>query len=439
MNIKTPIHDFLTNYSRKNLTRCHTPGLKGRGVLNPAHDITEINGADSLYAGISENTGIIAESERFAAALFGAKKTLYSCSGGTLAIQAMLTILKTASRKNKVIAFRYAHRSFVSTAALLGFEVDWIYPGEFLSAALIPEEIKQAVTPDTAAVFVNGLDYYGGTCDIESIAKVCKQSEIPLLTDNAHGAYSVLTGNHPISLGAAMSADSAHKTLPALTGAAYLHIGTQKFAQNTKAATALFGTSSPSYLILESLDLCNKHIAGEKSKSKTEAFGLVANLKQNLLSTGFELHQSDSLRITVNARACGFTGIELAAALRENRVECEYADKNYTVLLFSTITDGRETEAVRTAFNKIHKKAPLKPLTFLVVKPKQEMNMRDALFTPDSDCAFLQPRQAKGKICAEITAPCPPGIPVIMPGELIGEAETEILENFGVEKIRVLN
>ncbi|MCL1822767.1 MAG: aminotransferase class V-fold PLP-dependent enzyme [Oscillospiraceae bacterium] len=443
MNVKTPICDFLTAYTGKKRTRCHTPGSKGRVYK---HDITEINGADSLYEPCScaadTTTGIIAESENIAARLFGAAKTLYSCSGSTLAVQTMLSLIKTsaeANGKNRIAAFRYAHRSFISAAALLGFDIDWIYPEEFLSACLKPEAVKEAVRPDTAAVFVNSLDYYGGMCGIQEISSVCKQADIPLLVDNAHGAYFILTGGHPITHGASMTADSAHKTLPVMTGAAYLHINDTRFTENAKSAMAVFGTSSPSYLILESLDTCNKHIAEAKDKVKQAdfAFALTEELKQSLKASGFALKESDLLRITVNARESGYTGVEFAAELRQNGVEPEYADENYTVLLFSTVTNKKEITAVNKAFQKIKIKKPLPPLIYPVIKPKSNISAREALFhSKHYDITELN--TAKDRICAEVIAPCPPGIPLIMPGELIGADEIELLKSFRVKRIRVI-
>jgi len=441
MSVKTPVSDFLNDYVKENRVRCHTPG--GKGQIYP-HDITEINGAGSLY----ESAGIIAESERIAAGLFGAAKTLYSCSGSTMAIQAMLALVKTGSNiKKRIAAFRYAHRSFVSAAALLDFDIDWIYPDEFMSAKINPEAVRQIVNPGTAAVFVNSIDYYGGECDINATARACGHTgtagvfKPPLLVDNAHGAYLAFTDKHPIMLGAAMTADSTHKTLPALTGAAYLHINDERFTGNAKAMTALFGTSSPSYLILESLDLCNSYIAEQKEKGRPEAFGFITELKKSLSEAGFPLRESDLLRITVDARACGYTGFGFADKLRKsgkNGVECEYADENYTVLLFSAITNKNDIEAVKAAFYKIPLKKPINKETYPILRPRRVTSVRESLFAPDKDCAFLPVKSSVGRICAGITAPCPPGVPLVMPGEEIGTEEAETLERFGVREMRVL-
>lgn len=205
--MNTPIHDFLRDYAARLPVRCHMPGGKGR---NDPFDITEIDGADSLY----ESAGVIRESERNAAALFGAGDTLYSCGGSTLCIQGMLGTVRAVTDKRTVAAGRFSHRSLISACALLGFHVDWIYPDELPGAAVSPEAVEAAIGADTAAVFLNAVDYYGQTADIPAIAEVCRRRGVLLLADNAHGAYRVFTGDHPITRGADMTADSAHKPSP---------------------------------------------------------------------------------------------------------------------------------------------------------------------------------------------------------------------------------
>jgi len=408
--ITTPIHDFITAYKKKNSIRCHTPGHKG--IFHP-HDITEIAGALS----------IIEESERIASGLFGSQATFYSCSGSTLAIQTMLTLVKqrrdNASRSTRIAAFRYAHRSFVSAAALLGFDVDWFYSDKDISSAL---------HPDTSAVFMNSLDYHGNIYDIGRAAEICNDVKIPLLVDNAHGAYLTFTGRHPLSLGAAMTADSAHKTLPVLTGGAYLHVNDVEYIPDVKTTMSLFGTSSPSYLVLESLDLCNRHIAG----GKPEAFGHVAGLKERL----DYIHESDELRVTINACDYGYTGFEFADKLRRQNVEPEYADINRTVLLFSTVTTKADTDAVLAAVSAVKRRKRLEPVTKFMAEPEQVMSIRDALLGSDSE--RIPVSASTGRVCAELQAPCPPGVPVVMPGERICTDCAELLRIYGISNIRVL-
>ena len=161
--MRTPIRDFLEAYANSSTARLHMPG--GKGLVYP-HDITEINGADELY----ESRGIIAESERNAASLFGAGATCFSCGGSTLCIQAMLAAACSLTGKRRIAAGRYSHKSLISSAVLLDLDIDWIYPDSFLGADIAPDAVEQAISADTAAVFINSVDYLGGQSDVARCA-----------------------------------------------------------------------------------------------------------------------------------------------------------------------------------------------------------------------------------------------------------------------------
>lgn len=422
--MNTPIHDFLRDYAARLPVRCHMPGGKGQ---NDPFDITEIDGADNLY----ESAGIILESERNAAALFGAGDTLYSCGGSTLCIQGMLGTVRALTEKRTIIAGRYSHRSLVSACALLGFEIRWIAPGEFLGAAVSPEAVEAAIDSDTAAVFLNAVDYYGGTADIPAIADICHKRGVLLLADNAHGAYRVFTDDHPITLGADMTADSAHKTLPALTGAAYLHLKNPAHRLVAKKVMALFGSSSPSYLIMDSLDLCNRFLSEGADRAR-QAMEDTSRLKEELKRLGYTLKKSDALRITVDAAAFGYTGQALSALLRESGAECEMSDERYTVLLFSAVQPREDFPRLSEIFSGIPQKPPITIPAHKILKPKAVLTPREALF---SEKKTEKTENAEGRICAEIVSPCPPCVPLVMPGERIDGDCVEELLRYGVREI----
>ncbi|MCH5324414.1 MAG: aminotransferase class V-fold PLP-dependent enzyme [Eubacterium sp.] len=419
----TPIHDFLTEYANSGTVRCHMPGHKGGE--NPL-DITEIHGADSLYE--SDLTGdIITQSEQNAARLFGTRKTLYSCSGSTLAINAMLALAKAyGGGKSKVIASRSSHRAFISSCIHLRLTPIWVYPEKFMSADISPAAIEERITSDTAAVFINSIDYYGGRSDIKGIAEVCRRHGVPLLADNAHGAYLAFDGenSHPTALGAAMCADSAHKTLPVLTGGAYLHIGDEKFSPLAKEMMCAFATSSPSYLILDSLDKFNGYIT-EHPDAVKEVCGKVAALKAQLTAAGVPLYDSDGMRITLDCAAVGSSGFSCADCLRKHGIECEYADGEYCVLLFGTSSGDADFAAVKNVIlnNDIFQQtAPAEKLGY--INTVQAMPPYEAFYAPRRRVSL---NDAVGEICAELYSPCPPGVPLIMPGEVIDEQAAELL------------
>ena len=286
--INTPIADFVRRYASSDISRLHMPAHKGNSLLGcEALDITEINGADVLYSA----NGIIDESENNAARLFGTAHTFYSTEGSTLAIKAMLAIIKRNSQKNaKILAARNIHKAFIYACALLDLEVEWIYPDKALhlcDCSLTPSELKiklASMSELPCALYVTSPTYLGKILDIKGLSDVCKEFDIPLLVDNAHGAYLAFEepSRHPIALGADMCCDSAHKTLPTLTGGAYLHIS-KSFApfnkDDARNMLSLFASTSPSYLTLQSLDLTNAYLANGFSERLAEVEKRVNILK----------------------------------------------------------------------------------------------------------------------------------------------------------------
>ena len=270
--METPICDFVRAYAESEAIRLHMPGHKGKNLLGlEALDITEIDGADSLY----EASGIIQRSEENASRLFGCP-TFYSTEGSSQCIRAMLYLAmlhaKEQGKRPVIAAGRNAHKTFLTGAALLDLDVRWLYPkgDSYLSCDLTPEEVEAVLEKEApTAVYLTSPDYLGNVADIAGIAKVCHRHGAILLVDNAHGAYLkfLQPSRHPMDLGADLCCDSAHKTLPVLTGGAYLHCRLQ-FRDWAKNAQALFGSTSPSYLILQSLDGANPILAEAANRLK---------------------------------------------------------------------------------------------------------------------------------------------------------------------------
>jgi len=265
----TPVCDFVAAYEKSGAARLHMPGHKGKGPLGcEGRDITEIAGADSLY----EAGGVIAASESNAAALFGASATFYSAGGSSQCVGAMLCLALQKSKSRVVLAARNAHKSFLHAAALLDADVRWLWPQPYslLRCPVTPDMLEAALAalPEApAAVYVTSPDYLGNVQPVSQLAEVCHARGVPLLVDNAHGAYLHFLPKpaHPLDEGADLCCDSAHKTLPVLTGGAYLHLGHGILSAEegeVRAALSLFGSTSPSYLILQSLDACNRSLAG---------------------------------------------------------------------------------------------------------------------------------------------------------------------------------
>ncbi len=299
MSMTTPIVDFVRSYAQSGTARLHMPGHKGQSLLGfEPLDITEICGADELYA----PEGIIAESEANATRLFGTAHSYYSTEGSSQCIRAMLFLaLQGAPQNGKrpvLLAARNAHKALLYAAALLDFDIRWLWPsaqaeGTLCSCPVTAEALtaalhalaQQGISP--FGVYVTSPDYLGGMQDIPALAAVCRAQGVPLLVDNAHGAYlRFLPQNcHPIAQGAAMCCDSGHKTLPVVTGGAYLHLAHDAPVQDEAAvrgALALFGSTSPSYLILQSLDACNAVLAGDYPARLAQCCATLESLRRSL-------------------------------------------------------------------------------------------------------------------------------------------------------------
>ena len=440
--MKTPIVSFLKSYQEKSPVRMHMPGHKGAGILGfEGMDLTEIYGADELF----EAEGIIKESEQNASSLFGSP-TYYSTQGSTLCIQTMCTILcqdaKSKGKKPKILAGRNAHRSFIHAAALLDFEIEWLYGNsDYLSCKIHAEDLEKAIIESLpTAVYLTNPDYLGNLLDIQSLANVCKKHNVLLAIDNAHGAYLrfLEPSLHPIDLGADLCCDSAHKTLPVLTGGAYLHLSdslNQVWANDIKYFMEYFSSTSPSYLIMASLDAANEVLNTTFKKSLSECIQRVDGLKNTLTQHGYTILFGEPMKITISTKEFGYTGNEIANLLMECDIYPEFYDSDYIVLMPSPYNTKDDLKRLETCLCGIERK------TILINKPpkleqsKKAMNVRQALF---SSSITLDVSKSLGQVCSSVTVSCPPAILPVIPGEVISESSIEVMKYYGIETVRVV-
>ena len=440
--MKTPICDFVQKYQQSGAERLHMPGHKGHSHLGyEPFDLTEIDGADSLFCA----NGIIAQSEQNASKLFGAH-TFYSTEGSSLAIKAMLLLVaKHAKSKGQtplVLAGRNAHKAFVSGVALVDIDVEWIFAKDqnYLSCNVTAEEIASLLdkmTQKPTAVYLTTPDYLGNTLDVASIANVCRQRDVLLLVDNAHGAYLKFAEGkmHPIDLGADMCCDSAHKTLPCLTGGAYLHVShlaPSEFASQTKNALALFGSTSPSYLILQSLDKLNSYLACGYSQKLNTCMQKVQLLKQNLRKHGWTLVGDEPLKITLQTKSFGYTGDELASILCKQGIVCEFHDADFVVFM---VTPDNNLDRLQNALTAIESRLPIDATQPKVTRPQRGMTIRQATLAPSE---FVDVDKAEGRILADLSVGCPPAVPILVCGEVVDKNAIDRFRYYGVERIAVV-
>ena len=443
----TPICDFVARYAAVQPLRLHMPGHKGRNVLGLEQaDITEISGADVLY----HPTGIILESERNAAALFGTGRTVYSTEGSSLPIRAMvyLTALYAASlgKRPLIAAGRNAHKVFITAAALLDVDVAWLYPengGNLLSCEITPEGLDGYLKNTRelpTAVYITSPDYLGNMTDVGGLSKVCRKFGCLLLVDNAHGAYLnfLPESRHPMALGADLCCDSAHKTLPVLTGGAYLHISgsaPELFSLAADQAMALFASTSPSYLILQSLDKANEALSSSWVEALHRAAGEWEKVKARLRIFGYSLAGQEPLKLTILPKDYGYTGDELSRILEEKNVFCEFSDPDHLVLMLPVEYDPELPDRLTEAFLKIPRREAISIPAPALHRAETVLRPHEALFLPSR---MVPAAEAAGRIMADPTVSCPPAIPVVCSGERIEEWAVEAMEYYGITQVRVV-
>lgn len=420
----------------------HMPGHKGAGILGfEGMDLTEIYGADELFAA----EGIIKESEQNASNLFGCP-TYYSTQGSTLCIQTMCTILcqdaKSKGKKPKILAGRNAHRSFIHAAALLDFEIEWLYGNsDYLSCKIHAEDLEKAIIESLpTAVYLTNPDYLGNLLDIKSLASVCKKHNVLLAIDNAHGAYLRFLKDslYPIDLGADLCCDSAHKTLPVLTGGAYLHLSdslNQVWKNDVKHFMEYFSSTSPSYLIMASLDAANEVLDTTFKNSLFECIQRVDGLKNTLVQHGYTILFGEPMKITISTKEFGYTGNEIANLLMECDIYPEFYDSDYIVLMPSPYNTKDDLKRLETCLCGIEGKPILVNKPPKLEQSKKAMNVRQALF---SSSITLDVSKSLGQVCSSVTVSCPPAILPVIPGEVISESSIEVMKYYGIETIRVV-
>ncbi|MBO5938304.1 MAG: aminotransferase class V-fold PLP-dependent enzyme [Clostridia bacterium] len=440
----TPICDFVRKYAEEAPVRLHMPGHKGVSVLGvEALDITEVAGADVLY----DAHGVILQSEQNASRLFGTAKTLYSTEGSSLSIRAMLMLACLFAKEQgravcRIAAGRNAHKTLLSAAALLDLEIDWLFGDDLLScrcSADTVEEYFRTCGELPAAVYLTSPDYLGNTVDIAAIAKVCHERGVLLLVDNAHGAYLKFlpTDTHPITLGADACCDSAHKTLPALTGCGYLHLSERApkiFSEQAEAAMSLFASTSPSYLFLQSLDALNRRLSERFSEELSTLCQTMEVLRADLSAHGYELCGDEPTKLTVAPKSYGYMGEELSAILAEQGIVCEFCDRDFLVMMMAPENISRVDE-LRTLLLEIPRRAPIGEIAPVPSRALRAMSVREATF---ANRERLPVDECLGRVMASMSVSCPPAVPVAVCGEIIDEQTITCLKYYGITECEVV-
>lgn len=444
----TPLEQALEQLLTEGRAPFHMPGHKGRlpypfDTVAP-YDLTELPGTDSLY----EADGPIYRLEQRIAAAYRAGASLLSAGGSTLCIQTMLYLVRRRSRK--LIVARNLHRGAVSAMGLLGIDPVWVpcrtccddeYGIDGVALPPDPEVVERLLydNPDAAAVYITSPDYFGQMADIPAISDLCRRYGVLLLVDNAHGAHlnRFRAALHPMQLGADLCCDSFHKTLPVLTGGAALHLADPDLYDDAKYAMSLFGSSSPSYLIMLSVDRALAQMESTDDRL-LQLGGYVGALKERLTHHGYQTIRRfvcDPVRLAVGFASLGYTGQEFSDYLRARGIEPEYVSHTAAVFMPSE----QNTPEELTTLERLLLQLPARsPLLFDVPSgrlPRQPMGIGDAMSRPQQ---LLPLERAEGRIAARLISRCPPGTPVVVPGEEITLEVLAAIKSCGIDRVFVV-
>lgn len=446
---ETPLFDALKEYVNRDTLPFHVPGhKKGVGIdkefkdfigENPFKiDVTVFKLVDSLH----HPTGPIKKAQELVADAYGSDASFFSIHGTSGAIQAM--ILAVVNDGDKIIVPRNVHKSVTSGIILSGAVPVFMEPeiDKKLGIAhgVTPETVEKTLkeNPDAKAVLIINPTYYGVATDIKKIADIVHSFDIPLIVDEAHGPHLAFSEKLPMSAlesGADICAQSTHKIIGSLTQGSLLHVKSKYVdPKRVQQILNLMQTTSPSYIIMASLDCARRQIALEGKDLLEKTIELCKYTRDEINKIpgfycfGEEVlgkpgsYSFDPTKLTISSRELGITGFELDMILADKyHIQMELSDF-YNVLAVGSFGDTKEgmdrlLAALKEISNEYYgKKEPVHDFLDIPAVPRKVLNPREAFY---SDKISIPLNESIGEISGEFLLAYPPGIPVLCPGEEI--------------------
>ena len=455
------IYSSLNSLAESDMYPFHMPGHKRNDESTPLKgafrcDITEIDDFDNLHA----PDGIILEAQKRANALYGAEETFFLVNGSTCGV---LAAVSAAIGENEhILAARGSHKSFYHGAYLRRLKVDYL-PYKMDSFLRIPEpynagEIEAAIKEDTKAVFITSPTYEGRCSDIKAIADVCHKRNIPLIVDAAHGAHFGFgeTSGIPesaVNQGADIVIHSVHKTLNCMTQTALLHVqGKLVDRERLKRFLRIYQSSSPSYVLMSSIDLCMKELEDHGK----EIMDRLVNYRQILdretadcqsIRIYNEDRTYDPGKVLIYDASGSMTGQQIYDILREDfRLQLEMAGERSALAIVTGWDTKEGIDRLAKALREIDRKItegsngkskslfPRERNVETIELPQKAMKINEAW---DSDSEIVPLEEAKNRIAADFVNLYPPGIPLIVPGEVVSGEFTEDIKRYLSIKLNV--
>lgn len=455
--METPLIEALKRHQKKNPISLHVPGHKNGQIFHPAlsdfnsvfpYDVTELVGLDDLHA----PTGVILQAQKAAARLYQSAETLFLVGGTTVGNLAMIYGLFEPG--DVVFIQRNSHKSIFHAAQIAGVTPVLLSPEldskTGLAVGLTKDTLIEASKqyPDAKGLILTYPNYYGVSLPVQPIIEHAKQKELLVLVDEAHAAHFCVGNPFPqstLELGADVVVHSAHKMLPALTMSSFLHIShklNHHRRHSIKEALAMFQSSSPSYLLMASLDGARAYVESLDQKKLAKILAGVENVKKELakikqieIINWQENYLLDPLKVTIRTTT-KLTGFELQSIFYEHHLYTELADENHVLLVFGLgeqTFPGNNWNKLRETLSsfEISNSTPvLIELSPNRVK-KLELSSKIVRVSAKKKVAL---RKAIGRIAAEAIIPYPPGIPIVIPGEKVDKQlinEIELLKKAG--------
>lgn len=442
------LYKELESYSHKDYYPFHMPGHKRNpfsvdGNFPFERDITEIEGFDNLH----HPRGILREAQEAAARLYGARKSFYSVNGSSAAI--LSAVSAAVSKGGQILVARNCHKSVYHALYLRDLQPTYIYPHADhnlgINGGISPRHVERCLeeNPAIEAVLITSPTYDGVVSNVREIAEISHRYHIPLIVDEAHGAHFRFSDYFPVSavdMGADVVIQSLHKTLPAMTQTALLHLCSERVESGRiRRFMGIYQSSSPSYILMASIDACVDKLARdgremfekftenlEAARNRLQKCSYIRLLTADMLE-GTEVYDFDRSKLLFSTVNSSINGIQLHTILREEfHLEMEMEAECY-VLGMATVGDTREgLERLCKAVEEIDKRVAKVPDTdqkeeeegenHPYVRMKQVQRISQALEAPERRYPL---EESVGRISAEFAYLYPPGIPILVPGEQI--------------------
>lgn len=440
------LYQKLEEYSKKDIVPLHMPGHKRNtkmlGTQLPYNiDITEIDGFDDLH----HADGIIKNIQEKAQKIYNTKKSFLLINGTTCGILA--GIRSFVKKNDKILVARNCHKSVYHAIELNELKPIYVMPKtneDGINLGITPKEVKNKIkeNPDVKLVVLTSPTYEGIISNIKEIVKICHENKIPVLVDEAHGAHLKFMNKtkelSAVDAGADIVVQSVHKTLPALTQTSLLHInGNMVNEEKLKHELSIFETSSPSYILMASIENCldflqqNENMFERYEENLEYFYNKTKELKKlEILKNKLTDQYFDDGKIVIITTKTNITGKELSEILRKKyKIELEMSSVNYAIAMTSVCDSKENVERLINALIDIDAKLEIQK------KPKYEFEnilliISKSIYEAEKEDKFVKIdyRKAEGRISKEYMWVYPPGIPIITPGEIISKDIINLME-----------